>query len=657
VLFNESDFSKVEKVIRHNSDFCKVSFEFRVDGIIYTVVRKRSKKGDTDLRLSRGEEDITGRRPSDTEKELFKLIKMNCKTFCNSVLFSQAEMLNGLAALTPSARKLIMKDAMQLGVYSTFEKLAKKKASDITNDITKEKIIISTIGNPIDDIKKIDEQLVEIEKQIADFNIELDKLGSKHTETLTIYNALRSGIDDIERKTSEAYTKYRSYQQEITAAKTTMLDLNSKLTKIKKAESETLSQIDNTIHYTPYDYGITEIEKMKEQLFRTQSLLMEKKINYKHLMATLETQNIPLPDDAVCKHCKQPITKEHRAICKQDIAEEITATKQELTSLKSIIEVLMSDEKKHQKILKHAEINFDNATKSTQLISTKEKELTSIRTMLTEYETLSSKEHARMEEKMVALEVERKFLADNNAKEIVRMKAEYAEKEKLLTNFKKAIEDTETIGNELRNKKAVAEDRKAARVKDIEKLNHLNNTVKELERKYHTHQLVVQSFSSYGIPAMITHTILDDFQIETNNLLTQLKPGLQTQFLIVKDRSDGDKEDTLDIKYSLNGHELEYAQLSGAQKLIASLCLKLGLASVIKKRLGVDIKLLLIDEVDQSLDDAHLDDFGEAIKKLQSEYKIMIITHNKELKDKFSTAIVVEQDENMISKASVQNAW
>lgn len=661
VLFNESDFSKVEKVIRHNADFCKVSFEFKADGIVYTIVRKRSKRGDTDLKLSREEnghiEDITGRRASDTEKELFKLVKMNCKTFCNSVLFSQAEMLNGLAALTPSARKLIMKDAMQLGVYSTFEKLAKKKTSDITNDITKEKIIISTIGNPNDDIKKIDEQLIEIEKQLSDRNMQLGEYTAKSAAELVLFNALRNDIDDIERKTSEAYAKYRGYQQDIVIAKTAMLDINTKITKISKAKNEVTEQITKAQDYNAFDYTELKIAQLKEQLSLTQSLLMEKKINYKHLVSNLETQSIPLPDDAMCRHCKQPITKEHRAICKQDIDKEIAQTKQELVSLKSIIEVLMADEKKHQKVLKQAESNFEIATKNAQLISTKRKELVSIQTMLKEYETLSSKEQARMEEKLVALEVEKKFLADNNAKEIVRMKKEYSEKEETLAGLEKQIHSIGAEYHEWQNKKAVAEDRKSARFKDIDKLNSLNETIKELERKFHTHQLVAQSFSSYGIPAMITHTILDDFQIETNNLLTQLKPGLQTQFLIVKDRSDGDKEDTLDIRYSLNGHELEYAQLSGAQKLIASLCLKLGLASVIKKRLGVDIKLLLIDEVDQSLDDAHLDDFGEAIKKLQSEYKIMIITHNKELKDKFSTAIVVEQDENMVSRASVQNAW
>jgi DNA repair exonuclease SbcCD ATPase subunit len=167
----------------------------------------------------------------------------------------------------------------------------------------------------------------------------------------------------------------------------------------------------------------------------------------------------------------------------------------------------------------------------------------------------------------------------------------------------------------------------------------------------------VQAFGSGGIPALITHTILDDFQIDTNNFLAQLWPGLQAQFSVIKDRVDGDKDDTLDITYVLNGNELEYAQLSGAQKLIASLSLKLGLASVNKKRLGTDIKLLLIDEVDQSLDDDMLEAFEEAIKKLQKDFKILVITHNKELKEKFSHAILVEQDENLVSSAKLVNTW
>lgn len=374
-------------------------------------------------------------------------------------------------------------------------------------------------------------------------------------------------------------------------------------------------------------------------------------------MAVLEKSSIPMPIDAMCNHCKQPITKEHRQICKQNNDIEIAKTKQELHSLKSIIEVLLSEEKKHKQELKQLENKFEVFQKTNQSIVSREKELVSIQMMMQEYDNLYGKENVHLEEKMVELETIRKFLADNNAKEIVRLRNDQKQQETSLTKLGEMIDAARQEYSELDNKKAVLLDRIKERAKDIDKLSNINKVVLDLEKKYHTHQLVVQSFSSYGIPAMITHTILDDFQIEANNFFAQLKPGMQTQFIIVKDRDDGDKEDTLDIKYTMNGHELEYAQLSGAQKLIASLCLKLGLASVIKKRLDIDIKMLLIDEVDQSLDDGHLEDFDEAIKKLQGEFKIMLITHNKELKDKFSTAIVVEQDENDVSTATVANVW
>src|SRR5271165_4884338 len=53
VLFNEVDFSTLEKVIRHGCDYCKVSLEFIVNDTIYKVVRSKSKKAGSELRLYR----------------------------------------------------------------------------------------------------------------------------------------------------------------------------------------------------------------------------------------------------------------------------------------------------------------------------------------------------------------------------------------------------------------------------------------------------------------------------------------------------------------------------------------------------------------------------------------------------------------------------
>ena len=70
-----------------------------------------------------------------------------------------------------------------------------------------------------------------------------------------------------------------------------------------------------------------------------------------------------------------------------------------------------------------------------------------------------------------------------------------------------------------------------------------------------------------------------------------------------------------------------------------------------------EIKFLLLDEIDQSLDKAGVDAFADIVKFFQKEYAILVITHNDRLKDKFSHAILVEQDINMISRAKVVSSW
>ena len=178
-----------------------------------------------------------------------------------------------------------------------------------------------------------------------------------------------------------------------------------------------------------------------------------------------------------------------------------------------------------------------------------------------------------------------------------------------------------------------------------------------MRKKYSIYPSVIQSFSSIGIPNLIIQNVLDDLQIESNNLLSQLKPGLQLSFLIEKIKGDGSESDTLDIKYNINGKERYYEQLSGAMKIAVAFSLKLGLSFLLQKIIGVDIKFLLLDEIDQSLDKASVDAFADIVKFFQKDFVILIITHNDRLKDKFSHAILVEQNVNMVSKAKVVSSW
>ena len=133
---------------------------------------------------------------------------------------------------------------------------------------------------------------------------------------------------------------------------------------------------------------------------------------------------------------------------------------------------------------------------------------------------------------------------------------------------------------------------------------------------------------------MIINTILDDLQVEANHWLSELKPSLELQFT-----SD------MDLIYRVHGRDKDFSQISGGQKVLFALALKLGLSLIIQRRLGVNIKFLQLDEVDQPLDKRALEAYAEAIRKLQDKFKIFVITHNDSLKDKFTSIILVEGDE------------
>jgi DNA repair exonuclease SbcCD ATPase subunit len=92
-------------------------------------------------------------------------------------------------------------------------------------------------------------------------------------------------------------------------------------------------------------------------------------------------------------------------------------------------------------------------------------------------------------------------------------------------------------------------------------------------------------------------------------------------------------------------------------KLAVNFSLKLGFSAILQRLLEIDIKFILLDEVDQSLDKASADAFVDIVKMLHVDYKVLIITHNDRLKDKFQHAIVVEQNSFGVSNASLQTAW
>jgi DNA repair exonuclease SbcCD ATPase subunit len=687
VLFNYSDVI-IENIIRDDSDKCSITFDFVVAGQEYRLTRARTRKGATDLTLynrtalaGSDEEalhtiknnkyvpvedkeqkywkDISGRRAADTEKELAKLIKVNLKSFRIFVHFMQHD-FSGLTTATPEKRKMILKDALNLVIYAKLEKIAKEKASALTKEADRFKTLIEAIGDP-------DEKLGGLAQKLAAVDSELSTRSGNVGNCEAIVKQLKDEVSKLtiehatlESKFTSLLNKEKTLNVEKTKVETSIKEYTTKRTNIIQSAKEAVSELKEleTTQLKLIDLDFNQIDILSEKIVTNKERMAQLNLTIQNDMVRSEKLRKPIPADGECEECRQPITDEHRTICQQKIKREYEEKITNIRNCKKDIVALTAENNVHQQDITRLTLSKRHLESINNKIATRKKEVADKRATHDEYKGLLDKFTQELEDKIkelddVSKELEKSAIqeAKDLAKQIQAKNQEVKQAEVLLgaankefvhfTSTKAVIQDQ--INTDTQNKR--------------KKLDYIK-TLGELEGKLKMYPTVIQAFSSTGIPNLIIQNVLDDLQIEANNLLSQLKPGLQLSFVIEKTvEKTGDQADTLDIHYTHNGKKRYYENISGAMQLAVNFSLKLGLSFLLQKLSGVDVKFLLLDEIDQSLDKASVDFFADIVKFFQKDYTILVITHNDRLKDKFSHAILVEQDINMVSRARVVSSW
>lgn len=689
VLFNQSDVN-LEKIIRDDALACHITLDFLIGDQEYRVTRKRTKRGSTDLSLFQrtatpGEEaevyhtisfdakgevyspvseekfwkEITGRRAADTEKELEKLIKINFKAFRSTQHFLQND-LAGIPTATPEKRKAILKDAFNLIIYTKLEKLAKDKSNALSKEIDRSKTTIENLGKPEEDLLKLSTQLATNNAEILNKQKVLEGLTSNLTALTDKINELNNVFSSLESKSSSLVIKEQSLNNEKTKLETSVKEYQSKKTNVIKAAKDLMAEIktlqETQVNLAAADYSQSDI--LSEQVTKAKEKVAHHNVVIHNNLSKYEELKIPVPDDSVCKHCRQPMSDEHKKVCKTQIKDEMEACQVAIKASKKEIATLNSEILGHQQVINGLQLSKQQLEGLNTKITSKNKEIQDKRSLHEEYANLFTKFTNDLNEKTLELELVKEELKNSSLEEAKLLKTQIEDQKK---NVAKINSDIGNLNKEIAHMnatRAVLQHNIEQKTSDKSKLLELNKSLAELELKFVMYPSVLQAFSSTGIPNLIIQNVLDDLQEEANILLAQLKPGLQLAFFVEKTvEKTGDQADTLDISYHINGKERYYEQLSGAQKLAVAFSLKLGLSFLLHKMIGTDIRFLLLDEIDQSLDKASVDAFADIVKFFQKDFTILVITHNDRLKDKFSHAILVEQDINMVSKAKVVSAW
>jgi DNA repair exonuclease SbcCD ATPase subunit len=679
-LFNQADVN-LEKIIRDDASSCKITIDFEYDNEQYRLVRLRTKKNTTDISLYKRNssisddeiiyhqnnlpitsdkfwKDLSGRRAADTEKELAKILKINFKSFRSTVHFMQND-FSGLATSTPEKRKGILKEALNLAIYSKLEKLAKDKANQISKEIDKTKTLLDHIKDPAQDIEQYNTQLSSIEEELVkknndlnNFNTEANDLNNQLTNLVSEHSLLESNFINLINKEKNLINDNKKLILSIK-------EYSDKKSNMIKSANEVIAEIkslkEEQINLEKLDFLL--IIKNNDLISSNKEFISENNANIKNFLSKILELKEPLTADSICKHCRQPVSIDYRQKCQEQLDKEISTLENKVVELKLVINEKNTQTNKLQQELVYLQNSKQKLEKISEKIISKNQELSDKKSLHTECVATLSNLQSDLKSKEQELQDVQEQIKTSSKSEADKLKQQIELQKNNIQEINKKISLLSKEITHLNNTKAVTLHNIEQKKKDLNKKEELFNNLSKLNKNFSLYPSVLQAFSSTGIPNLFIQNVLDDLQIEANALLEQLKPGLQLSFFIEKTKDDGTDADTLDILYHINGKERQYDQLSGAQKLAVTFSLKLGLSFLLQKMIGTDIKFLLLDEIDQSLDKAGVDAFADIVKFFQKDFTILVITHNDRLKDKFQHAILVEQDINMVSRAKVVSSW
>jgi len=464
-------------------------------------------------------------------------------------------------------------------------------------------------------------------------------LNSKKAELVDRQRSISSEMSDVEEKLSDVRGKKRRTEQKIEIHKSTLEENNQKLKtliiKLSKKQAE-LNSLENACDdlRTKKVRPITKVKATLEEVSKNE-------LNGRSYIGSLEAKanelRKPIPDGEECPSCMQEVTKDYRIVCESDKKKKLQALEDDIADKRNHLKKITNRKERLKKELGEINSSISQISSLEGSISSKKSDVSNDQDYIGRINKLNDQAAADLS------------IQEKNLEEL-------AGREKTLIELAKIISDDEvnlkiietqniitTLESELTGLMQEVADANIqvgaftakieSKTEDLERLQEEEKKLETLEADYLLHKQVRKAFSSGGIPTMVIHTILDDLQIEANSLLAKLKPGHELQFT-----------PDLEIGFRIHGREKEYKQLSGGQKMIMAFSLKIGLSLVIQNRLGVNIKFLGLDEVDQSLDKSAVDHYADIIRKLQDRFKVFVITHNDSLKDKFNNVILVEGD-------------
>jgi exonuclease SbcC len=632
-LFNKSRVAMMDDIIRWGENTCQVSFDFINGGKTYRVVRKRNRSNSSStveflVFDEFGEwKDISCSTSGDTNSKIESTIKLDYKTFVNSVYFRQND-ISEFAESEPSKKKEILKSIVDISRWDEYEKEAKRKGKDIVIEckVLKKSIeeydeIIQKIRDSRDELERVSSEHQDllskkesIDVQISNLLIQYDNL-KKSLDTDT-YDKIVEDLKSLNAKKIEVQNSLKDGDSYVAKKSSELLSLQTTLNDLR-VKIEGLKHID-----VPQD----KMQDLNNQM----TYCLSQQSTAEEMLSMLEGTRI---NEGTCYVCNQSVDDVLHAKLLHKHNSKIEEYKYQYNNFKEEITHIETEIKKWSEIIRVNSV-IDNVGSKIESEKFKIK-------IIEENLSKANEKVSTLRKSLEQIEFE---IATNNSTLDSIKNDDFQSLRKNISSLKEMVVTCNSSILEKSKMMGVLSERIAVLTRQSEKMEASKKEMDKKMTEAAVFERLSRIFGKNGIQTILLDAIIEDLEKTSNKILNSIcnEPSiivLETQRV----GSDGSSTiETLDLKIRKDGHLQNFKSLSGGEKFRISLALRIALSDVSSRYGGSSLDFLLLDEVNSPLDRHGVETlFVNVIKSLEDRYKMLVITHDESLKEKFDNVIDV----------------
>lgn len=646
-LYNKSRATTMDDVITWGENRCSVSFHFSHGEREYLVRRIRMRNTSTStVELMYIDDEgkwmsLSGSTSGETNDRIINLLKIDYKTFVNSAYFRQND-ISEFATSEASKRKEILKSIVDISKWDLYEKEAKKKVKEYQTEIIKYQATYETLKQEVDLLLLSKDEFSKVSILLEEKTKEKQKLQESLDITNEKYLKYKNSIDTAswDKAAAEILQLKQLGKETKTKYESVMTLLNKKLEK-KDSLSGSILSLEKKVKTLSFDPDVElKSTKIWNEITEYSASSQQAKLKLKEL------SDIHF-HEGECYTCRQSIDHDVYVKIKEEHENNIAHYSQKKKNADNRLQ--------HLKILKE---ELDTQKEANKII---EKSKDDIKNLQSQLEIL----------------VDDISISENEKEELyqklIKIKEKIVENERVLESLKD--ESFQTLHNQLRDSKAelekLSEDilstgiRVGSLKEKIESLTNKNEELDKIKKKLDSatesmsvFDKMTKIFGKGGIQTLLLDAVISDLEKSANKILSsicsdQFTISLETQRL----GSDGvSMVETLDLNVKKDGSLCGFSSLSGGEQFRIALSLRIALSELATRHGGSSLEFLLLDEINSPLDKSGVENlFVNIIKALESKYKILVITHDESLKERFENVIDVSKI-NGESSVSYYNA-